>query len=648
MPVNDAPTVIQIYSPLVTQENTPINITVDGYFSDLETSLGGLLYTIEKTTSPGVYVNVVSQVGYLVVPTVSISFDTVGEHKIRVTVFDDGLLTAQQEISVTVDPEYLIDFSRTDIISDHYSWYMNSNTIQNGDAVKQEKYQDQSLMMDTLKETVLGKGIVIGIVDTGMNLAHTEVKNQHVAGESYDLVDGDDNPQVRNLEHGHNVASTIIAEGWNDFQMRGVAPLAKIKAFNYMDAIIDSNLLLTLGGLSQAQDVDVFNQSFGYVRTEYPRSNTSYKAALENGTTNLRNGLGAIYVKSSGNDYIKNSTDAVGFCNGDQVPAYKIGLSCQNTAQNSDRGQIEQIVVGALDVKDKAEMGGSYPAPEDVLGRLKKYQRASFSAAGPGLWVTAPGEFITVVQATNEIYNSIGTSNGTSFSAPITSGIIALMLEVNPNLGWRDVKHIIASTSEKIDPEVSDLVVQVNGADHIAVDKWKQNQAGYDFHHSFGFGMINPDEAVKMAQDYLIEVSGPKGYRNDLLEVALPIKVLNLVVEDNTVTGANAYQDIGTFADQGIDFIESITMGVDHSADNLGDFSLELISPSGTKSIVIPLTNATNGKNTSVPISAGYLTNEFYGENPNGLWRVRLLDTAPTGSVNVNSIQLTISGTTNN
>ena len=33
---------------------------------------------------------------------------------------------------------------------------------------------------------------------------------------------------------------------------------------------------------------------------------------------------------------------------------------------------------------------------------------------------------------------------GTSASAPIVSGVVALMLQANPNLSWRDVKHILA------------------------------------------------------------------------------------------------------------------------------------------------------------------------------------------------------------
>lgn len=45
---------------------------------------------------------------------------------------------------------------------------------------------------------------------------------------------------------------------------------------------------------------------------------------------------------------------------------------------------------------------------------------------------------------------------GTSASAPIAAGIIALLLEANPALGWRDVQHLIVQTSNKNNLNVND------------------------------------------------------------------------------------------------------------------------------------------------------------------------------------------------
>ena len=51
----------------------------------------------------------------------------------------------------------------------------------------------------------------------------------------------------------------------------------------------------------------------------------------------------------------------------------------------------------------------------------------------------------------NKNCNYTANLNGTSFAAPIVSGAVALILEANPDLNWRQVKHILAYTAKKID-----------------------------------------------------------------------------------------------------------------------------------------------------------------------------------------------------
>lgn len=53
-----------------------------------------------------------------------------------------------------------------------------------------------------------------------------------------------------------------------------------------------------------------------------------------------------------------------------------------------------------------------------------------------------------------ERYNAADYTNtfdGTSSASPVVSATVALMLEINPNLGWRDVMTILLSTATKID-----------------------------------------------------------------------------------------------------------------------------------------------------------------------------------------------------
>jgi subtilisin family serine protease len=62
---------------------------------------------------------------------------------------------------------------------------------------------------------------------------------------------------------------------------------------------------------------------------------------------------------------------------------------------------------------------------------------------------------------------------GTSFAAPVTSGVIALILQANPNLGWRDVQAILATTSQMMDEED---------------ESWVVNGAGLHHSYKYGFG----------------------------------------------------------------------------------------------------------------------------------------------------------------
>ena len=77
--------------------------------------------------------------------------------------------------------------------------------------------------------------------------------------------------------------------------------------------------------------------------------------------------------------------------------------------------------------------------------------------------------------------------SATSGAAPVISGVIALILEVNPFLSRRDVEHILISSTYIND----------------RLDKsWSQNQAGLWYSYFYGFGAINATKAVERAMDW--------------------------------------------------------------------------------------------------------------------------------------------------
>ena len=75
----------------------------------------------------------------------------------------------------------------------------------------------------------------------------------------------------------------------------------------------------------------------------------------------------------------------------------------------------------------------------------------------------------------------------------MVSGVVALMLEKNPLLTWRDVKHLLASTARQID--VNRPAIMLNEA--VVEPGWITNAAGFTFHNSYGFGAVDAKSAVR-------------------------------------------------------------------------------------------------------------------------------------------------------
>ena len=142
--------------------------------------------------------------------------------------------------------------------------------------------------------------------------------------------------------------------------------------------------------------------------------------ALRRGVEDGREGLGTVFVFSAGN------SAALG----------------DNTNYHNFQNAREVITVGAVDSAGAA---------------------ASFTTPGASVLISSYGvDLITTDRVGREGVTSGNYTemSGTSASAPMVSGIVALMLEVNPNLGYRDVQEILAYS-----------------ATHPDVQDWKENGA---------------------------------------------------------------------------------------------------------------------------------------------------------------------------
>jgi furin len=91
---------------------------------------------------------------------------------------------------------------------------------------------------------------------------------------------------------------------------------------------------------------------------------------------------------------------------------------------------------------------------------------------------------------TTDLHHSCTSSHtGTSASAPLAAGIVALVLEANPNLTWRDLQHLVVRTANP-----SNLGRSPN--------EWAVNGVGRKVSHSFGYGLLDAYAMVRLARNW--------------------------------------------------------------------------------------------------------------------------------------------------
>lgn len=488
-------------------------------------------------------------------------------------------------------------------------------------------------LAQTTKDFITGNQVVVAISDTGLEILHPDLKANVVAPlcKDYTLASpylGDPTNKDTIGDHGTGVGGIIGARGWNDIGTRGVAPYARLVGLNYLESDFSSAILLD----QATGPYHIFNYSYGsvFIPTNFP-INSDLNDQLKYGFINGRNGKGQIYVKSAGNSFFECDVYNDGYYNFNNV--------CASQNANSDPKNVLPwlIVVGATNAKGIS---------------------SSYSSAGSALWVSAPGgeygttdpaiittdvsgcakgysitnfgktEFDKGNEALNSSCDYTNTFNGTSSAAPNVSGSVALLLETKPSLTARDVKHILASTARKIDPNRGTTGHPFNFdlTNHTYELGWTTNAAGYHYHNWYGFGAVDVDSAVAMAKTYSTSL-GTQVETNATFSTGSG--TINLAIPDNSATGVTGQLTVAQNYS-----IEAVQVKVNITHGRPGDLGIELTSPSGTKSILMNINNAfllaldSGGDPFWIADLTDFvmLSNTFYGESSAGTWTIKIID----------------------
>ena len=214
---------------------------------------------------------------------------------------------------------------------------------------------------------------------------------------------------------------------------------------------------------------------------------------------------------------------------------------------------------------------------------------------------------------------------GTSASGPTVSGVIALMLEANPEAGYRDVQEIIAYSARHVGSDIGRRPSgnELHAWQFNAASDW--NGGGLHFSNDYGFGLVDALAAVRMAETWISQ----KTFAS-LQRVFADDWAGNLVVPDGKTKGVS----FSFVADAAID-LETVGLGLAHTG-NLADYRITVTSPDGTTSVL-----TTPSRHLAVAQPWIYTSNEFRGEVGEGVWRVHVSDPLPglKGSITAASLQ---------
>ena len=240
--------------------------------------------------------------------------------------------------------------------------------------------------------------------------------------------------------HGTLVAGIIAARD-NDLGVRGVAPRASIYNYNLIEKGLPDDVNAGDAMTRDLGDTAVSNNSWGSPRV-LGFTSATWEEAIVEGVTNGYGGKGVFYVFAAGNDHAEGHDANLD----EYVNHYGVTAVC---------------AVNHNDV------------------------RTAYSEMGANLWVCAPSgdgtRGLPGIATTRNGDRYTASFSGTSASAPIVSGVAALVRAVNSNLSWREVKLILAASARRNDASNS-------GWERGAL-KYGSTSARYNFNHEYGFGV---------------------------------------------------------------------------------------------------------------------------------------------------------------
>ncbi|MDR2981397.1 MAG: autotransporter domain-containing protein [Puniceicoccales bacterium] len=436
-------------------------------------------------------------------------------------------------------------------------------------------------------------------------------------------------PYASDDMHGTSVAGVAAAVGGNGIGVTGAAPSAQIAGMRISfgssseDPAVTStdliNAFLWKSGITQDGQytgeaaIHIKNNSWGATAPFMAESQN----VLDSIATAARNNV--IFVFSAGNAR---------------------GTFTEQAASQSRNALPETINVAAFGADGKYSYYSSFGSSVFVTAA----SNGALVSTGNGL---ADVGIVTTDRTGTDGYavgDYTASFGGTSSSAPLISGIVALGKEANSALDSRWAKHSFATTSIVVDPTDKSLstgVVNWDSTSYVGRG-WQTNGAGLQFNPNYGFGLADAGAFVKRVVD-IAYVTQQTVYTKTVTELNEKFYPKQVSYDDSSSSSGSSTSTLDpnghvvnykfTLGSNDItQALENIVLSVNISSGKAWkDLLIQITSPDGTVSdVYMPMMAAPTEEQLATieafGISDGlkwdFVSNNFWGESGIGEWTV--------------------------
>uniref|UniRef100_A0A8C3N9J8 Proprotein convertase subtilisin/kexin type 6 n=1 Tax=Geospiza parvula TaxID=87175 RepID=A0A8C3N9J8_GEOPR len=441
-------------------------------------------------------------------------------------------------------------------------WYLHC-----GD--KNSRCRSEMNILAAWQRGYTGKNVVVTILDDGIERNHPDLLQNYDPLASYDVNGNDHDPTPRydasnENKHGTRCAGEVAAAANNSYCIVGIAYNARIGGIRMLDGDVTDVVEAKSLGI-RPDYIDIYSASWGPDDDGKTVDGPGLlaKQAFEQGIKKGRRGLGSIFVWASGNggregDYCS--------CDGYTNSIYTISIS--STTENGYKPWYLEECASTL---------------------ATTYSSGAF--------------YERKIVTTDLRHRCTDGHTGTSVSAPMVAGIIALALEANPLLTWRDVQHLLVKTSRP---------------GHLRAPDWKTNGAGHKVSHLYGFGLVDADAIVVEAKKW--RMVPPQHVCVGSLDRVPKYIRADHVLRASTLSSACAEQ-----RDQHVLYLEHVVVRLSIAHPRRGDLQISLISPAGTRSQLLAR-RVFDHSNEGFK-GWEFMTVHCWGERAAGEWTLEIHDT---------------------